>query len=93
MASINNTGSSVTISADKIYLSGETTIDRLLTGHAKATAFWATQIQADETFNFKHHNAKWQSFTLLDSLGNPVTATFLIQENAARNSAEEREEK
>lgn len=93
VAAINGTESSVTISADKIYLFGETTIDNLLTGHAKATALWSTLLQADETFNFQHHNAKWQTFTFVDGLGTPTTATFLIQQNAARNAAEEQEER
>ena len=42
VASINNTGSSVTISADKIYLNGSTTIDNLLTGRSSMAKIWAT---------------------------------------------------
>lgn len=40
VASINDSGSSVTISADKIYLDGSTTIDNLLTGRSAMSALW-----------------------------------------------------
>ena len=39
---INGTGSSVTISADKIYLTGSTTIDNLLSGRSAISKIWAT---------------------------------------------------
>lgn len=39
---VNDSGSSVTISADKIKLTGSTTIDNLLTGRSAMTKVWAT---------------------------------------------------
>lgn len=85
VAAINDAGSSVTIDADKIYLNGQTSISSLLTGAAVATSLKATNLQANDAFNFRGHNATWRQFTFVDDSGTPITATFMIQQNVARN--------
>ena len=76
---INEAGSSVTISADKIYLDGSTTIDRLLTGRsAIQTATIYTAYLGDvsintngslnidkSTYSFDRKTVSWQSKTVV----------------------------
>lgn len=86
---INDPSSQITISADKIYLDGNTTIDNLLTGRTAATKIWATDSQFgrvslqhqgtlsmddDPIFSFERKYVTWQTKSVLTSAGsNPST--------------------
>lgn len=82
VAAINDTGSSVTISADKILLQGSTTIDQLMTGRAAISKIWATDadigdlniltngsITADNgALVYERMSVTWQSMQVVESV-------------------------
>lgn len=86
---INDASSQITISADKIYLDGNTTIDNLLTGRTAAAKIWATDSQFgrislmyngqlsmddDPIFSFERKYVTWQSKSVITGAGsNPST--------------------
>jgi hypothetical protein len=70
VASINDAGSSVIIDADKIYLNGQTSVESLLTGVAKADSLLAARMAADTLYvgtsgGSGYAGASWQSKTVV----------------------------
>lgn len=82
VAAINDTGSSVTISADKIMLQGSTTIDQLMTGRSRMAKIWAedadfgyleilphgTIQMDDDAMNYGRHAVRWQTMTVVEDV-------------------------
>ena len=82
VASINDSGSLVYISADKIKLDGTTTITSLLTGRASISKIWAIDADIgdlsiltngslsinDGSFIFERNSVSWKSATVVDSV-------------------------
>lgn len=77
VAAINNSGSSVTITADKILLNGTTKVSELLTGSAQATSFKAGFLYAVTNFSCLGYLAYWDTKTFVDGNGNTVSLTYL----------------
>ena len=87
---INNSGSSVTISADKIILSGSTTIDSLLTGRAAMSKIWATAADignlniltggsitlGDGELVVERQSVSWQTATIKHATGFSALSNF-----------------
>lgn len=70
VAAINDAGSSVTIDADKIYLNGQTSIESLLTGVAKAQSILTARLSTDTLYvgtagGSGYAGASWQSKTVV----------------------------
>ena len=82
VAAINDTGSSVTISADKILLQGSTTIDQLMTGRAAISKIWATDADIGDlniltngsitagngALIYERRPVTWQSMTVVEDV-------------------------
>lgn len=87
VAAVNNAGSSVTISADKIVLNGETLtnalsatnarITNLMSGNAQAEKLNAGILNAVSAFQAYNTLAIWIDKAVLDSNGDPVTIHYL----------------
>lgn len=77
VAAINNSGSSVTITADKILLNGTTKVSELLTGSAQATSFKAGFLYAVTNFSCLGYLTYWDTKTFTDGGGNTVSLTYL----------------
>lgn len=82
VASINDSGSQVNISADKILLDGATSIDNLLTGRASISRIWATTADignlsilpggslslGNSELIVERHSAGWRTATVVESV-------------------------
>ena len=77
VAAINSSGSSVTISADKILLNGTTSVTDLLTGNAQATSLKAGFLYAVTNFSCLGYLTYWNTKTFTDGNGNTVTIDYL----------------
>ena len=77
VAAINNSGSSVTITVDKILLNGTTSVTELLTGTAQATSFKAGFLYAVTNFSCLGYLTYWDTKTFTDGGGNTVSLTYL----------------
>jgi hypothetical protein len=94
VASINSSGSSVTISADKIILSGETVasaissdraaFQNLVTGEAEAdyilaNRLGATNFSVSNNFMFHNYAVIWKLLRYTDSSGQPAEVDVLAR--------------
>lgn len=77
VAAINGSGSSVSITADKILLNGTTSVTSLLTGAAQATSFKAGFLYAVTSFSCLGYLTYWNTKTFTDGGGNTVTLDYL----------------
>ena len=77
---INNAASTVNISADKITLDGQTTVDSLLTGRSTISKLWATaadigrlNVLPNGSFSFDDTAVSWKSKSVVTSVTIPST--------------------